>query len=103
MAAKGTTAKANVVKKLQEVFGESWIGEYEKKYYIWAQDEGEKVQIAIALTCPKNPVETATPTLNGGFDFSGENEVVATAKFEPAEITQEEQDNIAELLARLGL
>lgn len=101
--AKGATAKNNVIKKLKEVFGEDYIGEYDKKYYVWAQDDGEKVQIAISLTCPKNPVETVTPTLNGGFDFSGDNEVVTSTKFEPAEITQEEQDNIAELLARLGL
>ena len=101
--AKGATAKSNVIKKLKEVFGESYIGEYDRKIFIWEQDDGEKVQIAISLTCPKNPVETVAPTLNGGFDFSGDNEVVTSAKSEPAEITQEEQDNIAELLARLGL
>lgn len=101
--AKGAIAKSNIVKKLKEVFGEDYIGEYDKKYYVWAQDDGERVQIAISLTWARNPVETVTPTLNGGFDFSGDNEVVTSTKSEPAEITQEEQDNIAELLARLGL
>jgi hypothetical protein len=101
--AKGSVAKEKVAAKLKEAFGADYVGENQKKYYVWADDGGEKVQIAISLTWAKNPVETVTPTLNGGFDFSGDNEVVTSAKSEPAEITQEEQDNIAELLQRLGL
>ena len=101
--AKGNLAKKNVINKLASAFGADYIGEYNGKYYVWAQDEGEKVQIALSLTCPKAQVGITTPITNGGFDFSGENEVIAPADFQPAEITQEEQDNIAELMARLGL
>ena len=101
--AKGSLAKDRVTTKLQEVFGADFIGVYDKKLYVWAQDEGEKVQIAISLTCPKNPVAVNTPTVAGGFDFSGDNDVVAPSTFTPAEITQEEKDNIADLMTRLGL
>lgn len=101
--ARGTEAKEKLINQIIEACKDIYVGCYDRKYYFELMENGEKVQIAISLTCPKNPVETVTPTLNGGFDFSGDNEVVTSTKFEPAEITQEEQDNIAELLARLGL
>ena len=54
--AKGAVAKENAAKKMAEVFGSNWIGEYDKKYYIWSEENGEKVQIAISMTCPKTPI-----------------------------------------------
>jgi hypothetical protein len=101
--AKGADAKKLVAEKLQAAFGQDWIGEYDKKYYVWAQENGEKLQIAINLTCPKNPVSIANAT--GKRDFSGDtsNNVIAQSKFEPAEITQEEQDNIKTLLEKFNL
>ena len=38
-----------------------------------------------------------------GFDFSGKSTVVVPITSEPAEITQEEKDNLAAMLAKLGL
>ena len=96
-------AKEKVAAKLKEAFGADYVGENQKKYYVWADDGGEKVQIAISLTWAKTPIEVVSPVLNGGFDFSGDNDIVVTANAEPAEITQQEQDNIAALLERLGL
>lgn len=104
MAAKGATAKLEVVKKLKEVFGEDFIGESASKYYVWAKDGAEKVQIAISLTCPKNPIGTVdmSNAFGDGLDFEAEPKIVQT-KFEPAEITPEETQTLAELMARLGL
>lgn len=108
MAAKGTVAKTNVTKKIQEVFGKDFIGEYDKKIYVWADDGGERVQIAIAMTCPKNPVaeikQTSMDFGGGGLDFEKMGDsIVAPKKFEPAEISEEEKKNIADIMARLGL
>ncbi len=102
--AKGQVAKEQVAKKLQEVFGADWIGEENKKYYVWANDGGEKVQIAISLTCPKNPIGTVdvSSAFGDGIDFEAAPIVVQTTSA-PAEITQEEQDNLAEMMAKLGL
>lgn len=105
--ARGQVAKENAVKILSEAFGQNWIGEYDKKYYIYVNDGGEKVQLAISLTCPKNPIEVDT-TINdsGDWDFSDNpktNMNVAVASAEPAEITEEEKDNLATLMAKLGL
>ena len=105
--AKGAIAKTNVTKKIQEAFGADFVGEFDKKVYVWADDGGEKVQIAIAMTCPKNPVGVINPAsmdFGGDLDFEKMGEsAVAPAKFEPAEITEEEKQNVADLMARLGL
>ena len=60
MAKRGEGAKNNVVKKIQEAFGEDFIGIKDKKIYVNAIDSAnkEKLQIAITLTLPKAVVET---------------------------------------------
>ena len=104
--AKGAIAKENVAKKIAAAFGADFVGEFDKKLYVWAEENGEKIQIAIAMTCPKNPV--------GNIDFSAEpgNSLnfedmsagpVAGGNTTKAEVTDEEKKNIAELMARLGL
>lgn len=105
--AKGAEAKANVVKKLQAAFGADFVGEYDKKVYVWAQENGEKIQIAISMTCPKNPVGVVNPaSMDFGGDLDFENmgaPVVAQTNFEPAEISDEEKQTVADLMAKLGL
>ena len=106
--AKGAVAKENVTKILAEAFGSNFIGEYDKKIYVWVNDGGEMVQIAMSLTCPKNPiqVDTTVTTDAGDWDFSDNpkmNATVAVANAAPAEITEEEKTNVANLMAKLGL
>lgn len=86
---------------LIKAFGENYIGEFDRKHYVWANDGGEKVQIAIALTCPKvyRGIEETNPT---ELNFDDDNPP-STEAFKPAEITQEEQDTLADLMAKLGL
>lgn len=102
--ARGAIAKQHIVDKIKEVFGSDYIGENASKHYVWANDGGERVQIAISLTCPKTPIGTVdvTSAFGDGIDFEA-TPVVAQTKFEPAEITQEEKDNLSELMRRLGL
>jgi hypothetical protein len=105
--AKGAIAKSNVIKKISDAFGADFIGEYDKKIYVWTQENGEKVQIAISLTCPKTPIDvsgTPIPNFSGGIDFEDVGAAVAApTAFVPAEITEEETKNIQDLMARLGL
>ena len=106
--AKGAVAKEGVIKKLASAFGSNFIGEFDKKIYVWENDGGEMVQIAISLTCPKNPiqVDATVSTDAGDWDFSDTpkvNTTVAVANAAPAEITEEEKSNIADLMAKLGL
>ena len=105
---RGSQAKEYVTKKIAEAFGTDYVGEVDKKLYVWAQENGEKIQIAIAMTCPKNPVGEA-PVMDftadtGDFDFSGDaSTAVAPSIFQPAEITADEKANIASLMEKLGL
>lgn len=66
MAKRGEGAKNNVVKKIQEAFGEDFIGIRDKKIYVNAIDSpsNEKLQIAITLTLPKATIDTAVENTN---------------------------------------
>ena len=104
--AKGAVAKENVVNIIKHAFGENYVGDDGKKFYVWSEEGGEPVQVAIALTCPKVPYGTdATPTgavkVNNGFDWSMGSQEQAPAS--PAEITEDEKANIARLMESLGL
>lgn len=103
--ARGAQAKEAVVAKLQSAFGDAWIGEYDKKYYVWSQENGERIQIAIGLTCPKVPVEMSSTPVSGDFNFEDDtpNVVVAAGGYQPAEITDDERDRVRDLMRTLGL
>lgn len=88
--AKGNIAKQNIENKIKEVFGADYIGIFDKKLYLWANDGGERVQVALTMTCPKVFVGVDTP-------------IETPDEFQPAEITQQEQDNLKMLIERLGL
>jgi len=101
--AKGNIAKENIVKVLERAFGDDYIGEFDKKYYVWADDGGNRIQISIALTCPKvyRGVEETTST-EMNFDDDAESAAEENG-FKPADISKEEQDTLAQLMERLGL
>ena len=105
--AKGNIAKENLINKIIESLGESYLGTYDKKYYFVMPENGEKVQIAISMTCPKTPVEFAATSDDGGdWNFTDDTPKatpIAVSNAAPAEITEAEKQNIADLMARLGL
>ena len=91
MATRGTLAKDNVISIIQKAFGSDFVGVVDKKVIVWADDGNERVQIALSLTCPKSVVGTV------------ETELESPDVFVPAEITNEEQENIKKLLEKFGL
>lgn len=103
--ARGNIAKQEVINKIKAAFGDRFIGEYDKKIYIWAQENGEQVQIAISLTCPKVAVEVSAAPITGDFNFEDDapNVVVAAGGYQPAEITDDERDRVRDLMRTLGL
>ncbi len=102
MAAKGSIAKENVIKKIKETFGSDYIAEQDKKIYVWADDGGSRVQIAISMTCPKTSVG-ASNSASGGMDFESMTILTEPSGFKAAEITPEEERNIEDLMKKLGL
>lgn len=103
MAARGSIAKEKVAKKLAEAFGNDWIGEYDRKYYVWSEENGERVQIAISMTCPKSAVGAASASKEDVLDFTGDASSSIGGGNVNVEITADEKKNIADLMARLGL
>lgn len=103
--ARGNDAKEYVVNKIAAAFGDAWIGEYSKKYYVWSQENGERIQIALSLTCPKVQVAVADAPATGDFNFEDDapSTVVAAGAFQPAEISDEERARVNDLMAKLGL
>lgn len=101
--AKGNIAKEKVTKIIADAFGADYVGEFDKKLYVWADDGGTKVQVSISLTCPKvyrGVEETGPSEMN--FD-DDEAPTTAATGFTPADISKEEQDTLAALMERLGL
>lgn len=99
--AKGTIGKQKVIEQIAKAFGKDFIGEVDKKIYVWTEENGERIQIALTLTCPKKPVKTVDD--NSDWDFSeDEIKTVPTPVVIP-EITSEEKEKVADLMKKLGL
>jgi hypothetical protein len=97
--ARGSIAKTVVEEKIKAAFGSDFVGISDKKLYVQADDGGEKVQIAISLTCPKIPLNSNLEA--NAMDMS--NVPTTGTTFQPAEITNEETENIKRMMAELGL
>lgn len=99
MAIRGTEAKNYVTKKIQEAFGPAFLGIVDKKLYISVKENGENLQVAISLTCPKENLEFSTnvaPTT--GEATAPQIDAPASAQF-----TAKEIETIEKLMKRVGL
>lgn len=104
--ARGSMAKEKVIEIMKEAFGPDFITVDGSKIYVWAQDGAERVQIALAMTCPKTFVEdNRSNSAGNGFPKSAfDDEPAETASSANAkDVTPQEQENIRALLERLGL
>jgi len=97
MAARGAVSKQIVMDKILEMFDGAFV--YGKELRVPMNEDGERVEIKVALTCAKVNV--------GGDGAPVQNEVTAPASaFSTEEVSQptaEEKQNIADLLSKLGL
>lgn len=101
--AKGAIGKQNVINKIAEAFGTDFIGEYDKKVYVWTTENGERIQIAMSLTCPKVMIDCEDKGAiedSGDFDWSDKPAAPAPA---PVELSEDEKKTVATLMAELGL
>ena len=95
---RGEEARAKVYENIREAFGENFVGVFDKKIYVWAEEGSEKIQFSITITMPKNPmVSNSNPT-------SG-SEVSVTPE-EPSrkmDYSPEEEEKIKKLMEELDL
>lgn len=104
MAAKGSILKQEVAEKILAAFPGSFLYNDGKEIRINGTENGEPLQIKVALTCAKVAVE-------GGEENALPGEKTATAPIKPAatnetvpqEPTPEEKERLATLLEKLGL
>lgn len=99
--AKGQLAKDAVERKIIETFGADYAGTFDKKIYLWADDGGQRIQVALSMTCPKvfrGAEDTMPATLN--FEDDGNFPAATPQK---VDITPEEKETLQELMNRLGL
>lgn len=95
-------AKDQVENKIAGLFGNKFVGNVGGKIYVWSRAQnGDKVQVAISLTCPKNPVPQVAD-VSAGFDWSDPAPVTQEQKI-VSEKSEEEKEAIAKLMASLGL
>ena len=91
MASKGSYAKEKIIQFIKEKFGEDYIGEFDKKYYVWISDGGsEKIQMAISITAPK--------VYRGTEESAPSSDTTSASAF-----TKEEEETLEELMSKLGL
>lgn len=92
--AKGSIAKADITKKILETFEGSFLYNGDKEIRIPFEENGEYIEIKVALTCAKEAV-------GGGNATSTTPQTQEPAPLTPP--TQEELDNVANLIAQLNL
>jgi hypothetical protein len=101
MALKGTILKKEITDKILEVFPGSFLYNDGKEIRIPGMEEGQLLQVKVALTCAKTNVEQ-----NGENAIPGEEMPVTTTETvsqTSVEVSQEEKDNVKKLMASLGL
>lgn len=96
MAAKGIGSKCIIFNKLKEIYPNSFWEDENKILRIPMNEGGNPIEIKVTLTAAKNilgsgAVESAFPTAS---------EPVVE---KPVEMTEEEKENVATLLASLNL
>ena len=106
MAAKSTESKAIIFNKLMESFSNCFWEDENKILRIPMTENGDIVEIKVSLTAAKtNLGETGAPA--SAFSPPGVEEVsgymTPPVSSETLEVSQDEQENVANLLASLGL
>lgn len=95
MAVRGTASKEKLIQTIIDATGADFLGIVDKKLYIRAFENGEELQLAISITCPKNLIDFGESAKTAPND--------ANVAAESAEISKEEEETIEQLLAKLNL
>ena len=100
MAAKGTESKNVIFSKLLECFPGSFMYNDGKECRINMVEDGNEIQIKVALTAAKTPVtpDGSIATAPVKDDFNWESDPTPAA----AEPTDQEKENLRLLAAKLG-
>lgn len=99
--AKGQILKDQIEKKILAVFPEAFV--QDKKIYINGTENGEKIQVAISMSCPKTLVDApAKMDFETDWEFDGPTAAPAQPQ-RVTEISDSERANIQALMEKFGL
>lgn len=99
--AKGAQAKEALIKRFAAAVGADYCGEADKKYYFWSVENGERVQIAVSMTCPKTPIIFNG---NGGdLNFEEAPDLPAATASSPMDMDASEKATLERLMKELDL
>ena len=107
--ARGAVSKEIISKKILEIFEGSFKYNDGKEIRIPLQEDGEEIQIKVALTCAKDNVspgqDNAIPGAAAQTTTTMNTPVMNTEKKETVTVepTAEEKQNVSDLLRALGL
>lgn len=107
--ARGAVSKEIISKKILEIFEGSFKYNDGKEIRIPLQEDGEEIQIKVALTCAKDNVfpgqDNAIPGAAAQTITTINTPVMNTEKKETVTVepTAEEKQNVSDLLRALGL
>ena len=96
MAAKGIKSKGIIFNKLKEIYSNSFWEDEGKILRIPMNEDGNPIEIKVTLTAAKNILGNGT--VESAFPTASEPVVE-----KPVEMTEEEKENVAILLASLNL
>lgn len=103
MAAKGSVLKKEVAEKILAAFPGSFLYNDGKEIRINGFEDGQPLQIKVALTCAKVAVEGGDDTILPGEKPTGSVASTGVNEKIPQEPTQEEKDRLTALLDKMGL
>lgn len=104
MATKGTESKNIIFTKLQEVFSNTFWEDEGKILRIPLNENGSRVEIKVTLTAAKTNL--GGDSIESAFDNSSSPIVKTTENTNETSVlepTEEEKENVAKLIASLGL
>lgn len=104
--ARGQVAKQEVTKKILSVFDGAFLYNDGKEIRIPCQEDGELIQIKVALTAAKENVNQGDDNIIPGENTINESAFTHTVSKEETKIvepTEAEKQNVADLLKALGL
>lgn len=90
--ARGSLAKERVMNRIREIYGNDYVGTENNKVYVYEDDGGERVQIAISFVCPKE-----------GLTRKATAEENKNPNVRHLNIDEKERQEVLDLMARLGL
>ena len=101
--AKGQQFKKEVQEKILQLFPQSFLYNDAKEIRICGVEDGQPIQIKVALTCAKENVEIGADNAMPG-DFPAPKMTAPTPeRTAPVQPTEAEKQTVADLLKSLGL